>query len=210
MQRIASSQPPARKGYHHGALKDALVQVAEQLLAEKGPAGFTLADAARAAGVTPAAPYRHFTDREALLTEVARRGFAAFAARLNAALTAAKNPADGMVAMGKAYLSFARENPGAYTAMFAGPLSEDRSGLAGTGEEAFGVLVRGMERALKERLPAGTDTVALACQIWALSHGVATLTASGRLCGFLGGSPEAILMQGVNALVLGTLAEKPH
>ena len=64
-----------RRGYHHGNLREALVAAALELIAEKGPAGFTFAEAARAAGVSPAAPYRHFRDREALLADIARRGF---------------------------------------------------------------------------------------------------------------------------------------
>src|SRR4029434_5861549 len=69
----------APRGYHHGNLKEALVRAALELIAEKGPAGFTFADAARWAGVSPAAPYRHYRDRDALLADVARRGFEQFA-----------------------------------------------------------------------------------------------------------------------------------
>ena len=70
------------RGYHHGNLKEALVRAALELIAEKGPAGFTFADAARWAGVSPAAPYRHYRDRDALLADVAQRGFEAFTAAL--------------------------------------------------------------------------------------------------------------------------------
>ena len=73
------------RGYHHGNLKEALIRAALELIAEKGPAGFTFADAARWAGVSPAAPYRHFRDRDELLADVARRGFEQFAAALEAA-----------------------------------------------------------------------------------------------------------------------------
>jgi len=72
----------AARGYHHGNLKEALVNAALELIAEKGPAGFTFADAARWAGVSPAAPYRHFRDLDALLADVARRGFEEFSAAL--------------------------------------------------------------------------------------------------------------------------------
>lgn len=208
MSRVVTSGPAPRKGYHHGALKDAMVAVAEQLLAEKGPAGFTLTDVARAAGVSAAAPYRHFADREALLGEVARRGFIAFAARLSSALTASGDAADGFKNMGAAYLAFARENPGAYAAMFSGPLAKGDDALDGAGEQAFGALITGMRHALEHRLPPGTDAFALAGQIWALSHGIATLSASGRLDGVLGSSPESLLRQGVSALIAGTLSVK--
>src|SRR3546814_1988389 len=72
-----------RRGYHHGNLREALIRAALDLIAEKGPAGFTFAEAARWAGVSSAAPYRHYRDREALLADVARRGFEQFAERLD-------------------------------------------------------------------------------------------------------------------------------
>src|SRR5260370_9177686 len=74
-----------RRGYHHGNLREALIRAALDLIAEKGIAGFTFADAARWAGVSSAAPYRHFRDREALLADVARRGFGEFSGKLVAA-----------------------------------------------------------------------------------------------------------------------------
>src|SRR5215216_2355124 len=107
-----------RRGYHHGNLKEALVAAACRLIAERGPAGFTLSEAARLAGVSAAAPYRHFNDRDALIAEVAMRGFAR---------------------MGEAYLGFAREEPGFYGAMFApGGVKRERRHKAGEG--AFAAL----------------------------------------------------------------------
>ena len=73
------SGPGTRRGYHHGNLREALITAALELISQKGAAGFTFADAARAAGVSPAAPYRHFRDRDALMADVARRGFEEFA-----------------------------------------------------------------------------------------------------------------------------------
>ena len=107
------------RGYHHGNLKEALVRAALALIAEKGPAGFTFADAARWAGVSAAAPYRHFRDRDELLSDVARRGFDQFEAAL------ARGWNDGLPTgfaaferLGKAYLEFARLEPAYYSAMF--------------------------------------------------------------------------------------------
>ena len=97
------------RGYHHGNLKEALVRAALDLIAEKGPAGFTFADAARSAGVSPAAPYRHFRDRDALLADVARRGFEEFTAALAKAWDDGRP--DTMTAfdrLGRAYLAFAK------------------------------------------------------------------------------------------------------
>ena len=100
------------RGYHHGNLKEALVRAALELIAEKGPAGFTFADAARWAGVSPAAPYRHFRDRDALLADVARRGFEEFASALAKAWDEGRP--EVMAAfdrLGKTYLAFAKREP---------------------------------------------------------------------------------------------------
>ncbi|MGL5361917.1 MAG: TetR/AcrR family transcriptional regulator [Bosea sp. (in: a-proteobacteria)] len=195
------SDPASRKGYHHGDLKQALTNVAEELLAEKGPAGFTLADAARRAGVSSAAPYRHFPDRETLIAEVARRGFQDFGARLAASSGASGPDTRGFISMGSAYLAFARERPGAYAAMFAGPLKSETQALQDAGNSAFQLLVQGISKALGGQAPKGADIPQLALQIWAVSHGVATLEASGQIKGILGSSPEAVLEGAVSALI---------
>src|SRR5215211_1001879 len=97
-----------RRGYHHGNLKEALVRAALALIAEKGPAGFTFAEAARFAGVSPAAPYRHFRDRDELLVDVARRGFDLFEMALVRAWDNGRpTPLAAFDRLGKAYLRFA-------------------------------------------------------------------------------------------------------
>src|ERR671911_2915087 len=107
------------RGYHHGNLKEALLQAALDLIAEKGPSGFTFAEAARAAGVSPAAPYRHFRDRDALMAEVAARGFMKFAIELERAWDGGKpDPVAAFIRLGRAYLAFARFEPAYYAAMF--------------------------------------------------------------------------------------------
>src|SRR5712672_3237450 len=112
-------QRRAERGYHHGNLKEALLQAALGLIAEKGAAGFTFADAARMAGVSPAAPYRHFRDRDELLSSIAQRGFEQFEAILtNAWDDGRPDTVTAFERVGKAYLAFAREEPAFYSAMF--------------------------------------------------------------------------------------------
>src|SRR6202041_2945008 len=95
-----------RRGYHHGNLREALVEAALDLIAEKGAAGFTIAEAARLAGVSPEAPYRHFRDAEALLAEVALRGFEQFTADISAAWNDGRAvPVRAFEAVGRAYLA---------------------------------------------------------------------------------------------------------
>src|SRR6202042_1894571 len=130
------------RGYHHGNLREALMRAALELIAQKGAAGFTFADAARWAGVSPAAPYRHFRDRDDLLANVALRGFEQFEAALARAWDDGRPDAfTALDRLGKAYLEFARAQPAFYSAMFeAGvPVSANPS-LRGASERAFAVL----------------------------------------------------------------------
>ena len=171
-----------RKGYHHGNLREALIRAALNLIGEKGPAGFTFADAARAAGVSSAAPYRHFRDRDALMADIAKRGFELFRDALAKAWNDGKpNPYVAFEALGRAYLAFARNEPAHYSAMFeAGIAPESAPGLQQAADEAFGVLRRAAE-ALSAHMPKESRPPAMmmSLHIWAMAHGIASLFARG-------------------------------
>lgn len=167
-----------RDTYHHGNLREALVGAARVLIAERGPAGFSFAEIARSAGVSPAAPYRHFRDRNALIAEVARRGFDLFTADLARAWNNGRpDPWRALEACGRAYLDFARREPAYYAAMFETgfALEEDRT-LADAGDRAFTILLQATE-AVCARIPHSDRPPArmVALHIWALSHGIASL-----------------------------------
>src|SRR4051812_31992664 len=173
----------AERGYHHGNLKEALLQAALGLIAEKGAAGFTFADAARMAGVSPAAPYRHFRDRDELLSSIALRGFEQFEAALNAAWDDGRpDTLTAFQRVRKAYLKFAREEPSFYSAMFESGLSiEINPALHAAGERAFGVIRAAAER-LAALAPPGVarpPALMMALHIWSMSHGIASLFARG-------------------------------
>ena len=190
-----------RRGYHHGNLREALVDAALALLAEKGPAAFTIAEAARLAGVSPAAPYRHFRDAEALLVEIALRGFERFAAALAGAWDDAKpNPVRAFEELGRAYLTFARNEPAYYSAMFESRIVFDsHPALLAAADRAFAILREAAER-LTARLPAGRrpPSLMMALHVWALSHGVASLfVRGGPTRRKLPMSPEELLEAGV-------------
>ena len=126
--------PFDRQGYHHGNLKEALIEAAQRFIAERGLGGFTLADAAKLVGVTPAALYRHFRGREALVAEVAFRGFTQLAERLARALQGEGTPLERFTRMGEVYLAFAEQEPGFYAAMFA-PRNSDPAPAAAGGSQ---------------------------------------------------------------------------
>jgi len=170
------------RGYHHGNLKEALVRAALELIAQKGPAGLTFAEAARWAGVSPAAPYRHFRDRDELLASVALRGFELFAAALARAWDDGRpDPFKAFERIGKAYLEFARTEPAYYSAMFeAGVPLDSNPDLRDVGERAFAVLRTATER-LVATMPAQNrpPVLMMALHIWALSHSIASLFGRG-------------------------------
>ena len=172
----------ARSSYHHGNLRQALVDATVQLIEDSGPQGFTLAEAARLAGVSAAAPYRHFTGREELLEELARQGFEEFAARLEAAFDEGRpRPLTAFLRMGQEYLNFAAERRGFYIAMFESGISiTGNSALQQASERARGVLLRGAESLLANRPGPRPPAGMIADHIWALSHGVVELFGRGK------------------------------
>lgn len=213
--------PFDRQGYHHGNLKEALIEAAQRFIAERGLGGFTLADAAKLVGVTPAALYRHFRGREALVAEVAFRGFDELAKRLGRALQTEGTPLERFTRMGEAYLAFAEQEPGFYAAMFSarpvesespspwGKAAQDRpeDGPSSNGN-AFDLLVQALSKTFPEGFQ-GVDSRFIALEVWALSHGIATLDAAGQLPKGPG-LPDKyeLLRAGVLALVHGAIAGK--
>lgn len=189
-----------RRGYHHGNLREALIEATLALIAELGPSGFTVAEAARRAGVSPAAPYRHFRDAEALLAEIALRGFERFTAALAQAWNGGKpDPLRAFENVGRAYLAFARDEPAFYAAMFETRIAFDLyPPLAAAAERAFAILRDAAER-LVAPLPAGKRPPALmiALHVWAMAHGVAALFGRGDAGRKLPMSPEELLEAGI-------------
>jgi AcrR family transcriptional regulator len=201
------------RGYHHGNLKEALIRAALELIAQKGPAGFTFAEAARWAGVSPAAPYRHFRDRDDLLIDVARRGFDEFAQVLSRAWGEGHpHPSAAFERLGRAYLEFARAEPAYYSAMFEGGVPLDANPeLREASDGAFAVLRTAAEKLIAE-MPAERRPPALmmALHVWALSHGIASLFGrgdAGRRS--LPMSPEELLEAGVLVYLRGLGLPEP-
>jgi AcrR family transcriptional regulator len=200
--------------YHHGNLKEVLLEAARKLIEEHGAFGFSLTEAARLAGVSPAAPYRHFRDRDALLAEVARSGFERFAARLDAAWNnGIPTPLSAFENLGRAYLAFAREEPASYTVMFDPGLAPGtEGGPIPAAEWAFDVLQKAATalcRPLPEDRRPPLKLVSL--HIWTMAHGVASLFGhEGRASRKVPMSAEEVLESGLLIYLkgLGVLPEE--
>lgn len=196
----------AKAGYHHGNLREALVTVALRLITERGPQGFTLSEAARDAGVTPAAVYRHFAGREDLIAEVARQGYDLFGELLEYAYAGGKPSAlTAFEKVGRAYLAFARKYPGHYIAMFEAGVALNRSpDLARASGRALAVLEKAATE-LSQHIPARNrpPPAMFAAHIWAMSHGVVELfarAAPGTRSPF---PPEDLLESGIGVYLRG-------
>lgn len=196
----------AKRGYHHGNLKQALVDATLELVREKGPLGFTVVEAAKRAGVSTAAPYRHFKSRDELLEEAARQGFEIFADLMEYAYDNGQpTPLSAFEATGRAYLAFARRYPGHYVAMFESGVSVNANpGLARAVSRSKAVLQRAsailVERARHGRKPPPSM---VSDHIWAISHGVVELFVRGEKGGRSQFSPEELLESGVGIYLRG-------
>ena len=190
----------AREQYHHGNLREALIQAALVLIAERGISGFAVAELARAVGVSAAAPYRHFRDRDAVLAEVSRRGFEALEAEMRATLaTRVSDPVAALEACAQAHLAFAgREGP-VYGAMFDPhfPIAAHPD-LARARDSALSVL-RGAAQIACDRSRAARRPPSrmVALHIWALTHGIAALYLGPSGVGQLPMTPANLLEAGL-------------
>jgi AcrR family transcriptional regulator len=173
-----------RTTYHHGNLRRALIDGALELLREGGVEALTLRAAARRAGVSPAAPYRHYEDKNALLAAVAKEGFDALAERMMVATEANKAfPVQAVSAQGEAYIRFAMEQPAHFRVMF-GPEVADRTPypeLRAAGDRAFDAVVRAIVAAQATGLVRAGPPEALALLSWSSAHGLASLALTGQL-----------------------------
>jgi AcrR family transcriptional regulator len=190
MSELAPAPEP--RPYHHGDLKAALLAKAETILEREGLHGLTLRAAARAAGVSHAAPANHFGDLTGLLSELAAVGFNRFTAALAAAqLEAGDSPGGRAAAMGAAYVRFARTCPGMFLLMFrVERLDATRPALCDALDAARKAL-RAATRGVAPETPVDPlQTAAQAAALWSLVHGFAMLLLDGRLDGMLAALPE--------------------
>lgn len=169
-----------RQGYHHGNLKQALVDATLKLVEQYGPQSFTIAEAAKQAGVSAAAPYRHFRSKDELFEEVARQGFGMFADLMEYAYDQGQPSAlAAFEATGRAYLAFAKKYPGHYIIMFESGVSlVTNPDLAHAANRARTVLHKAADQLVSHIPPDRRPPASMISNhIWALSHGVVELFA---------------------------------
>ena len=192
---------PQRDSYHHGDLKRALTSAALSLVAEKGPKGFTLTEAARRAGVSAAAPYRHFADKAELLATVAEQGFRDLHAELATAADVTSEPRALVIELGRAYVRWAVAHPDHYRVMFGAELDKAaHPTLAIAALQAFADLLDAVARCQEAGIVDGGDPLEVAAPLWSLVHGAASLA--------IGGELRAVgVQQDPEAMIAGVVAQ---
>jgi AcrR family transcriptional regulator len=186
----------SRDRYHHGHLRAACLRAAMELLEENGAAALSLRAVARRAGVSPGAPYRHYADRDALVSAVAAVGYRELAGYLAAAHPSPSTP-DDLAAVAVAYVRFALEHPALFRVMFGEPCdrdSDERVAATAAISEYVGAIVR-------QSFP-GANEEAMTIAVWGLVHGLAFLHLDGKL----DASSPAVVSARVRAAVHAVLA----
>jgi AcrR family transcriptional regulator len=222
--RIAAKRATAKQGvrrsratgdspYHHGALRDALLQAAEKLLERDGLPGLTLRAVAREAGVSHAAPTHHFGDVTGLLSELAAIGYRRFGAAM-AAAGATAMPKESGLASAQAYVRYALAHPGMYGLMFrAERLDMTRPSLREAADASFAGFARAIGASRHEQISTEALTLEQAGALtasWSLMHGFSTLLLDGRLTKVFNGLPEGTKPETLLvAMLMSTLSRQP-
>ena len=176
--RGGGEETAKKSSYHHGHLREALLEAAHHLIAERGPEDFTLAEACRRAGVSTAAPYRHFADRGALIQAVAARGFTQLTERLKTARDRhPQGSVESIVSMGQAYVAFAAHEPAVFRLMFGRhkmrlPSSEQ---AMAEGAGCFHVLLEAVAAWLTRTGGEVARQLDVAVPLWTIVHGTSHL-----------------------------------
>ena len=174
----------SNKPYHHGDLRNTLLEVADQLIDEADAGAFSLREVARRAGVSAPAAYRHFSDKQALLAAVAQKGFEDFGRARSEAVAAADDP---LAAMGQASVRFAVARPGRFRLMY-GPTIGERARYPEL-QAAWMAASEAMRAALIARSPSGPDAAVTSLKLWCMVHGLSQLILDGMLPGY---DPEVL------------------
>ena len=176
MKRGRTKKVQRKARYHHGELREALIRATRQLVEERGAENFTLADACRVAGVTTAAPYRHFSGKQEILAEIASRGFEEMKKRaMEMVAEKGEGTLEGIVAMGQAYVAFAVRETAVFRLMFGQEPSLKKSEhVVGTGHACFANVIDQVALYCKRNKVRG-DAQEIALRLWTFVHGAASL-----------------------------------
>lgn len=202
MSKAPGKRRPQKRAYHHGDLKSAMVAAAVKLISKHGPRGFSLSQAAKMAGVSVGAPYRHFADKEALFRAVAAEGFAELCERIKEASDAkCEAPRERLLAIGMAYVRFAMDRPSHFQVMFDSAIHRRQDeALDVPAGQAFQLLAEAAHAAKPRRSARSEETLTAAT--WALMHGLAMFGIDGTFASMSFQTPSEDLVRDSLELLL--------
>ncbi len=203
-QSGAEFEVSAKAGYHHGDLRSQLLNAVRQLVEEKGSENFSIAEAARKAGVSSAAPYRHFNDKPEILKAVVMQAMEAKAIEMRRVMEPfPEGSLDRINALGKCYIDFARNHPGMFRLVFGITEShENDNELRELGAKVFGIVVE----AVAKNLGISTDdpeALKRAYLLWTMVHGHSWLLIDGKAKQQGIDFPEDLLLAEISERILG-------
>jgi AcrR family transcriptional regulator len=209
-KRDAEGKRIKKRTYHHGALRAAMIEAALKLIAKHGPRGFSLSEAARLAGVSVGAPYRHFADKEALFSEIAAQGFVELSERIEAvAKTSPDDPRKRLVAIGMAYVRFAVERPSHFEVMFDSAIHRRKdSPVDVPADRAYQILAETVHEAAAKKDVRSEETLTAAT--WALMHGHAMFAMDNSFTNMEFKTPVDTLVHDSFELLMETHALRSH
>lgn len=168
----------ARPSYHHGNLRQELLSAAVDMLRSDRGEELTLRAVARAAGVSQTAPYRHFSDKGALLAAVAQTGFAMLAHRCEEAMSLPRGPRERLQHLGQAYVQFAIDEPALYRLMFGAelaPIKDDYPSLVAAAKQVHDMMCATVDDLMSPQDASSAQVEAACVAAWSLVHGLASL-----------------------------------
>jgi AcrR family transcriptional regulator len=198
----------SKSGYHHGDLRAALIEAGLQLTRAGGPEALTIREATRRVGVSPNAAYRHFADRDALLTAVATAIQHRMAARMQGSVrrrgSAEQRARDRLRAVGLGYIRFALDEPGWFAVALFGADQADETAMA----PPYLALVEALDAMAEAGLmsPGRRDGAEWPC--WAAVHGFADLALHGPLRGSSRAAVELLAARTVDDIIAGVSRRK--
>lgn len=173
-----------RKSYHHGDLKNALIQAGIQILAKEGVAGLSLRKVAGRAGVSHAAPYAHFTDKQALIAAISTEGYRMIHERIEAAVAEFEgDPSRQLLEAAWAYVDFALTDPAHFKITFSGVIEKEKEhpAFVEMSQKSFGAVIRIVEACQAQGVLEAGPSDLVAVSVWSLVHGLASLVLEGQV-----------------------------